>query len=80
MQRYYFHVRHDETLVRDLEGAEFETLELAREEAVQAAREILAERLIKGDVIDGEIFEITLENGEIVAAIPFRDTVRLARR
>jgi hypothetical protein len=64
-------------LIRDPEGAEFETLEMARDEAVQAAREILAERLIKGDVIDGEVFEISLEDGEIVATIPFKDTVRL---
>jgi hypothetical protein len=77
MQRYYFHVRHHEMLIRDPEGAEFETLEMARDEAVQAAREILAERLIKGDVIDGEVFEISLEDGAIVATIPFRDMVRL---
>jgi hypothetical protein len=78
MQRYYFHVRHHEALVRDPEGTEFETLELAYGEAVHSAREILAERLLKGEIIDGEVFEITLESGEIVATIPFKDTVRIA--
>ena len=78
MQRYYFHVRHRDTLVRDPEGTEFETLDLAYHEAVQAAREILAHRLMKGEIVDGEVFEISLESGEIVARIPFKDTVRTA--
>ncbi len=77
MQRYYFHVRHHGPLVRDPEGTEFEPLELAYGEAVQAAREILAERLLRGEIIDGEIFEISLDSGEIVAKVPFKDTVRI---
>lgn len=74
--RYYFHVRSHHGLALDPEGAEFETLEAACEEAFQAAREILADRLLRGEVIDGEVFEITLENGDIAGSVPFRDVVR----
>ncbi|MES5100179.1 hypothetical protein ABUK73_18295 [Agrobacterium sp. BA1120] len=75
--RYYFHVRRHQELQKDPEGAEFETLEAARDEAFQAAREILAERMVRGEVIDGEVFEITTEEGEIVTTVPFRATVRM---
>ncbi|KAA3515437.1 MULTISPECIES: DUF6894 family protein [Agrobacterium] len=74
--RYYFHVRSHGRLARDPEGAEFDTLEAACDEAFQAAREILAERLARGEVIDGEIFEITTENGDIAGRVPFRTAVR----
>lgn len=74
--RYYFHVRGHEGLALDPEGAEFETLEAAYDEAFQAAREILADRLLRGEVIDGEVFEITMENGEIAGTVPFREVVR----
>lgn len=74
--RYYFHVRTHDGLALDPEGAEFETLQAACDEAFQAAREILADRLLRGEVIDGEVFEITLENGEVAKTVPFRDVVR----
>lgn len=73
--RYYFHVRSHEGFALDPEGAEFETLEAAYDEAFQAAREILADRLRRGEVIDGDVFEITMENGEIAGTVPFRETV-----
>lgn len=75
--RYYFHVRNHEGLALDPEGAEFDTLNAACEEAFQSAREILADRLLRGEVIDGEVFEITMENGEIARTVPFRDSLRL---
>lgn len=74
--RYYFHVRNHEGLALDPEGAEFESLNAACEEAFQSAREILADRLLRGEVIDGEVFEITTENGDIARTVPFRDSLR----
>jgi len=74
--RYYFHVRTRDGLALDPEGAEFETLEAAYDEAFQAAREILADRLLRGEIIDGEVFEITMENGVVAATVPFREVLR----
>ena len=55
MQRYYFHIRKGDTLEEDIEGAEFPSPYAAREEAIQAAREILAERVLTGQLVDGEV-------------------------
>lgn len=74
--RYYFHVRSHDGLALDPEGAEFESLNAACDEAFHSAREILADRLLRGEVIDGEVFEITMENGDIVRTVPFRDSVK----
>jgi hypothetical protein len=74
--RYYFNVRDDEALERDPEGAEFDSLEAAYDEAVQAAREILAGRLMRGETINREVFEITTESGEIVGLVPFKATIK----
>lgn len=75
--RYYFHVRSHDGLALDPEGAEFDSLDAACDEAFEAAREILADRLLRGEVIDGEVFEITTENGEIARTVPFRHSLRL---
>lgn len=75
--RYYFHVRRHLELLRDPEGAEFATLEDACNEALHAAREMLAERLVRGEIIDGEVFEITTESGEVVHRMAFRATMLL---
>lgn len=77
MPRFYFHVRHDDELDEDPEGAELESLEQAEDEAVKAAREILAEKVAKGDEVDGHRFEITSEAGEVLKVVPFRSVLRL---
>lgn len=77
MPRYYFHVRHDGGVEEDLEGAEFPTLEAAHVEAILAAREIIAEKVLAGDVIDGHKFEITTDNGDVVLEVPFKSVLRL---
>jgi hypothetical protein len=77
MPRYYFHVRKDGVLEEDLEGVEFPTLNHAHIEAIQAAREILAEKVLADDVIDGQRFEITAEDGTLLLDVPFRSALRL---
>jgi len=75
--RYYFHVRTDDTLLPDLEGAEFDSLEAARAEAEQAAREILAERLLRNEPLHADVFELTNEKGEILERVSFQSVLRL---
>lgn len=52
MAKYYFHIRRGSDVARDPEGAEFASQELAREEAVTAARELLAQAVIRGELYD----------------------------
>jgi hypothetical protein len=77
MPRYYFHVRSPNSLDEDPEGAEFPSLDHAFHEAVQAAREIIAEKVLAADVIDGHRFEITAEDGSVLREVPFRSVIRL---
>ena len=43
MPRYFFHIRDDDRLIRDDEGAELPDLAAARKEAALSAQEILLE-------------------------------------
>jgi hypothetical protein len=47
------------------------------EEAIIAARELLAEKVRSGAVVDGDQFEIWAETGELVHVLPLRSTLRL---
>lgn len=77
MARFYFHIRNHEEFVRDEEGVEMSNARAALEEAEDAAREILAEKVRKGEVIDGNRFEVHDELGTRLFTLPFRDVLRL---
>jgi len=76
MPRYYFHLREGDRLDRDPEGTELATLDLAVEEVQHAARELLARKILQGEVVDGQIFEISSEQGEILDKVPLKSVVR----
>ncbi len=76
MPRYFFHVRDVDGLSLDTEGAELSSDEGACVEAVQAAREMLAEKILKNEVVDGAEFEVVRSDGVLVAKIPLKSVVR----
>ncbi|EJC64658.1 hypothetical protein Rleg5DRAFT_1412 [Rhizobium leguminosarum bv. viciae WSM1455] len=75
MTRFYFHIRDGDQVERDLEGIEFSNVQAAEQEALMAAREMVAELVMQGQRIEGKIFEIDDENGNRVLAVPFLSTV-----
>jgi hypothetical protein len=77
MPRYYFHIREHERFEEDLEGAEFASLEEATQEATAAAREMVSEAVLRDELIDGRTFEITTEDGAVVATLPFASVIKL---
>ena len=77
MPRYFFHIRKHERLQEDPEGAELSSPEAAIEEAIEAARDLLADKVRSGDVVDGDEFEIRDENDQVVHVLPFRSVLRL---
>ena len=77
MPRYFFHIKSDDDFVEDPEGVELTGDVEARQEAIDAAREILAERVLKGDVIDGHVFEVCDAKGTKLFSLPFRDVLNL---
>lgn len=77
MPRYFFHIRTADAFIRDPDGSVLPDLDAARAEAGHSARDILAELLRDGEVLDGQVFEITDEAGAIVERVPLRSVIRL---
>jgi hypothetical protein len=77
MPRFYFHIRNHEDLVRDLEGVEMPNARAALDEAQEAAREILAEKVRKGEIVDGNEFEVHDELGGKLFTLPFKSVLRV---
>jgi hypothetical protein len=75
MTHYFFHICSRTERIEDREGADFDTLDAALAEARLAAREILAEDLRKGQVDETRLFEIVDERGELMARVPFKETI-----
>ncbi|WP_337181012.1 hypothetical protein [Shinella sp.] len=78
MPRYFFHIRSSDRFETDPEGAEFETLDKAIEDARMAAREIMSEKVLLGEELDGQRFEITTEDGVVAATVLFRSALRFS--
>lgn len=78
MPRYYFHVRDSEGLSVDFEGAELNNDETACYEAKQAAREMLAERILRNEVLDDAQFEVFRGDGVLVAKVPLLSVMRFS--
>lgn len=77
MPRFFFHIRDGVNLETDPDGLEFPSLESAILDAQKAAREILAEKLIIGERIDGQRFEIASEDGTVLETVAFRSVLDL---
>lgn len=77
MPRYYFHIRSSDGLIPDPDGTELPDLPAAHAEAVSAARELLANLLRAGKVLDGQTFEISDDRGQVLDRLPFRSVLRL---
>jgi len=77
MPRYYFHVREGNRVMEDPDGGAFLDLQAARDEALAAAREMLAERLKAGRVLDGQQIDICDEAGATLATVRFREAFEL---
>jgi hypothetical protein len=77
MTKFFFNIRDHDEYIEDAEGVELPGLGAAREEAISAAREMIADKVLRGEVIDGHVFEVTDETGEILERIPFKSVISL---
>jgi hypothetical protein len=76
MPMFYFHIRSAEEFLNCSEPQPFADLDEARQEAIQAAREIASDDLQAGKSLDlDRIFEITDAEGKILAKVPFAEAV-----
>jgi len=70
--RYYFHIVTDRERIRDPDGEEFSSLDAAREEATQSARDLIAEKLRCGQAVPSRWhIQIALEDETIVETVRF---------
>jgi hypothetical protein len=77
MSTFYFHVRDGDDFIEDLDGVDLPDINAAYDEAIMAAREMIAERVLSGQVIDGQVFEITDEHGRLVRSVSFKDAIKI---
>jgi hypothetical protein len=75
MPRYFFHIREEDHIILDTDGAVLPDLNTAREEAVAAAREVLADMMRK--TLSGQELIICDDRGDELCTIPFSSTFRL---
>ena len=71
MSRFYFHIRVGDQVVRDQEGSDLPDPAAAREEALAAARQILADAIRSGSEATPEAFVIADSEGRELETVPF---------
>lgn len=79
MTLYFLNQRLGSDFIPDEEGAEFESLEHAREEALAAAREVMAGMVLTGRLDLTASFEIVGADGTSLV-VPFSEAVAILVR
>ena len=79
MARFHLHIRDGTDLIKDPAGIDLPDLAAARAEALAGVRSILSGHFRVGEVLSGQQIEIMDETGVLLATVPFRDTIGLAR-
>jgi len=80
MRRYFLHVRDGASLITDDQGMELPDLGAARQQALAAAREIISQAVLKGEPLDGRVFEIADEAGTVLLLVPFSEALVMRSR
>jgi hypothetical protein len=75
MARFYFHMRTGDHVERDADGAEMPNLEAARTEALQSAREILADAIKASKSHALDCFVIADQKGRELATVSLKDAL-----
>jgi hypothetical protein len=75
MAKYYFHIRKGDVLEEAPEPIEADGPEAVEEEAIEAARDLLAEGDLSG--LDRRLwsFEVADESGTTVLSLPFSEAI-----
>jgi hypothetical protein len=77
--RFFFAIPTGDTAVADSEGVELTSSEEAQHEAVLAAREMMAERLRRGQSLGGHRrFVIRDGRGSVISGLQFCDAIPMA--
>lgn len=77
MPRFFMNVRAGGKLLEDVEGSVLIDMDAARQEALTAVREMVADMIRAGKAIDGQCVEIIDQDGALRETVRFRDVIRL---
>lgn len=75
MPRYFFHIRKDEDLIKDDEGADFVDLEAAKAEAAISCRDFAAQEIREGLPVTFCEIEIWDDSGRLLGVYHVGDIV-----
>lgn len=76
MPRFFFNLRSAGETIVDSEGQTFRSIASAKEEALQAARDLIADTIKAGRIVDrARVFEVSNASGEVVLTVPFADAI-----
>jgi hypothetical protein len=75
MARFYFHMRKQGRVALDEEGTDLPELAAARDEAIQSAREILANAMKDPEPNLFDCFVVADEKGDELAIVSLRDAL-----
>ena len=76
MARYFFHFRRASRLERDITGKEFISIKQAVTEADLSGRKLVAERVLAGEMIGDDQFEIADAWGNVLLVLPLKEIIR----
>jgi hypothetical protein len=76
MPIYHLNIRENTEVMKDVEGQEYPSLAAAHADAVEGAREIMAERILAGKPLDERgMVEITDNSGSVIERVAFADAL-----
>ena len=76
MPTYFFDLIKGNELVEDDQGQDLADIDAAKREALESARELIADAAKKGILATSPVFRIRNAAGDIVATIPFEDALK----
>lgn len=77
MTRLFLHQNRPQQFIQDTEGLEFSSLEDARLEAIESAREMICDMARRGHIELDCNFQIADEGGKVLMVVPFSDALTL---
>ena len=77
MPRFFLHLCNGSGFVEDEEGVELSGVDAAREQAIDALRDIMAGEMRRGEINMGSFIEIEDQDRKWVMTIPFHEAVRV---
>lgn len=80
MKRYFFHLHECGTLIADEEGRELAGMDVARREALAAARSIMASEVLAGRLCLGCRIEVQDSEGNLLLSLPFSEALAVSGR